>query len=64
MLFDEDDINFAVLSSDRFEELCFDLLLRYGFQNLVWRRGGSDSGRDIEGSLTTNNSLIGDVSEK
>ena len=43
-----DDINFNRLSPTQFEELCFDLLMELGFRKLVWRQGGSDSGRDIQ----------------
>jgi len=49
MKFKEEDVNFDRLSPDDFEELCFDLLLRMGYKNLVWRQGGADQGRDIEG---------------
>lgn len=45
-----DDINFNRLSPTQFEELCFDLLMELGFRKLVWRQGGSDSGRDIQGT--------------
>jgi len=44
-----DNINFNLLSSTQFEELCFDLLMELGFRKLIWRQGGSDSGRDIQG---------------
>jgi hypothetical protein len=52
MLFQENDIKFESLDSVAFEELCFDLLARFGFHALVWRQGGADSGRDIEASYT------------
>ena len=64
MIFEEDDIDFLKLSDSQFEELCFDLLLFMDYQGLVWRQGGADSGRDIEGSRTVNNPLIGAYSEK
>jgi hypothetical protein len=34
------------------------------YQGLVWRQGGADSGRDIEGRRTVNNPLIGSYNEK
>ena len=43
------DIDFNKLSPTEFEELCFDLLMELGFKRLVWRQGGADSGRDIQG---------------
>jgi hypothetical protein len=43
------DINFLSLTPSEFEELCFDLLDELGFKRLVWRQGGSDDGRDIQG---------------
>jgi Restriction endonuclease len=64
MNFDNDDIVFSRLTDKQFEELCFDLLVRLGYKGLLWRRGGADSGRDIEGRLTVNNSLIGAYDEK
>jgi hypothetical protein len=64
MLYDENDINFLKLSDADFEEVCFDLLLRLGYKGLVWRRGGADNGRDIEGQFAVSNSLIGTYDEK
>jgi hypothetical protein len=40
MLFSENDINFQNISDLKFEELCFDLLLKVGFHGLIWRQGG------------------------
>lgn len=64
MLFEEHDIDFTQLSGAQFEELCFDLLWRMGFHHLVWRQGGSDSGRDIEAKYTTSNPLLGSFAEQ
>jgi hypothetical protein len=64
MNFDENDIDFVKLSEKQFEELCFDLLVRLGYKGLVWRQGGADSGRDIEGRLAVNNSLVDIYEEK
>lgn len=40
-------INFSALDSTAFESLTYDLLRAEGFQNLDWRDGGADGGRDI-----------------
>ena len=53
-----DDIDFTKLSSTRFEELCFDLLMELGFQKLIWRQGGADSGRDIQGTREVRCNLL------
>lgn len=59
MIFEEQDIDFLRLSPQQFEEMCFDLLLSLGYQELVWRQGGSDNGRDLEGFYSVDNPLIG-----
>lgn len=43
-----EDINFSRISPKAFENLCYDLLVSYNFQNLIWRDGAGDNGRDIE----------------
>ncbi len=43
------ELNFQSLTPIQFEELCFDLLDELGFKRLVWRQGGADDGRDIQG---------------
>lgn len=62
--FGEDDIDFDLLDASRFEELCFDLLARLGLQDLVWRRDGPDSGRDIECKYVAAVPLVGMVAER
>lgn len=37
----------ATLAPDDFEYLCRALLCKLGFQNILWRKGGRDRGRDI-----------------
>jgi hypothetical protein len=59
MRYDEADIDFSVLDPAAFEELCFDLLARLGFQELTWRRAAADSGRDIEGKWTVQLPVVG-----
>lgn len=47
-------IDFSQLSATEFEELCYDLLVKLGFNNVSWRKGTgknsspADGGRDIE----------------
>ena len=64
MIYSEQAIDFLSLSDKRFEELCFDLLLRLGFKGLTWRQGGADNGRDIEGRFALANPLIDSYDEK
>ncbi|RYY72249.1 MAG: restriction endonuclease [Chitinophagaceae bacterium] len=64
MRYTDEDINFEVLDWQRFEELCFDLLLKYQFYNLTWNRGGSDDGRDIEARFGVANPLTGFYEEQ
>ncbi len=63
-MLEEKDIDFSRLNWKRFEELCFDLLMKYHFHTLIWREGGGDSGRDIEGYFEHINPLIGKFREK
>jgi len=53
-----DEINFNLLSHQRFEELCFDLLMELSFRKLVWRQGGADNGRDIQGTRDVTPGLV------
>lgn len=48
MNFIEDDIDFEHIDWKQFEELCYDLLLKFHYHTLSWRKGGPDKGRDIE----------------
>lgn len=43
-----EDIDFSKITPKEFENLCYDLLVKYNYYNLIWREGGADSGRDIE----------------
>lgn len=56
-------INFQSVSDSLFEELCFDLLLDYGFEKLILRFGGADSGRDIQGEKYINDQFVGSYYE-
>lgn len=42
------DIKFEEITPRGFENLCYDLLIKFNFHNLIWREGGADNGRDIE----------------
>lgn len=64
MIWHEKDIDFSKIDWKTFEELCFDLLLKYHFHSVVWRKGGHDKGRDIEASFTVTNPIIGNFQEK
>jgi hypothetical protein len=64
MIFEEQEIDFSKLTDKEFEELCFDLLLQLDFRGLIWRQGGADSGRDIEGKRAVNDQLVGAYEEK
>jgi len=57
MKYTTDDIDFKNISPREFENLCYDLLIRYDYQNLIWREGGADNGRDIEASFFFNTML-------
>lgn len=57
MIYTANDINLASLTPKEFERLCYELLLKYGFNELTWRQGGADSGRDIEGWLFFSNHI-------
>lgn len=49
MIFTEEDIDFLAITDNQFEEVCLELLIEMGYQKLIWRQGGADNGRDIEG---------------
>jgi hypothetical protein len=51
------DINFEEITPKSFENLCYDLLIKYNYSNLIWREGGADNGRDIEGTKVFNNAI-------
>lgn len=53
-----DDINFNQLSPTQFEELCFELLMELGFRKLIWRQGGADNGRDIQGTREVTSGIL------
>lgn len=56
---DPDSINLHQLTAERFEELCFDLLVELGYERLSWRQGGGDGGRDIQGWARIKADLVG-----
>lgn len=64
MNFQDDDIKYEMLHWKRFEELCFDLLLKYQFYSLNWLQGGSDGGRDIEAYYNAVHPLMGPLQQR
>lgn len=64
MIFQENDIEFERLDWKQFEELCYDLLVRFQFHTISWRQGGSDNGRDIEGRRFITDSIVSPYEEK
>ena len=49
-----EDIDFKSITPREFENLCYDLLIKYNYHNLIWREGGADNGRDIEAKHSFN----------
>jgi hypothetical protein len=64
MIFTDEDIDFLSITDNQFEEVCFELLIEMGYQKLIWRLGGADNGRDIEGFYQNKNPLVEVVEEK
>lgn len=64
MNFEESDINFNRIDWRQFEELCFEMLMKYQYHDLIWHQGSADGGRDIEGLSTVVNPLLGAYTEK
>ncbi|WP_439698181.1 restriction endonuclease [Mucilaginibacter sp. AW1-7] len=64
MNFEETDIDFDRIDWRRFEELCFDLLMKYQFHDMIWHQGSADGGKDIEALATVVNPLLGAYTEK
>jgi hypothetical protein len=54
MVYSEKDIDFSQISPKEFENLCYEMVVSYGYQNVIWRQGGGDNGRDIEARLPFN----------
>ena len=57
MKFSQNDITFDSITPNEFENLCYDILVKYNYKNVIWRKGGADSGRDIEAYLLFENSI-------
>ena len=64
MEYRDEDIDYKMLDWQRFEELCFDLLLKYQFYSLTWNKGGADGGRDIEARFHVSNPVTGFYEEQ
>lgn len=39
MVYSEKDIDFSQISPKEFENLCYNIVVSYGYQNVVWRQG-------------------------
>ncbi|MEB0280532.1 MULTISPECIES: restriction endonuclease [unclassified Mucilaginibacter] len=64
MAYQEEDIDFDRLDWKQFEELCYDLLVRFRFHSMAWRQGGADHGRDIEARRTVTDTITSPYIEK
>lgn len=64
MIFQEEDIDFDRLDFKQFEELCYDLLVRFRFHSMAWRQGGADHGRDIEAKRFVTDTLVSPYVER
>ncbi len=51
------------LTHQQFEELCFELIHASDFNNIQWRQGGADKGRDIQALKNSSNKIVGDFTE-
>ena len=52
-------IDFTKISPVRFEELCFKLIHRLGYEKVRWRQGSADNGRDIQAVKFEKNPIVG-----
>ncbi|RWY48175.1 restriction endonuclease [Mucilaginibacter gilvus] len=64
MIFTDDDIDFTKIDWIQFEELCYDLLVKYHFHSMAWRQGGADNGRDIEAKRYITDSIVSPYQEQ
>ncbi|MCQ6957610.1 hypothetical protein NPE20_06570 [Mucilaginibacter sp. JC4] len=48
MAYQEEDIDFDRLDWKQFEELCYDLLVRFRFHTMAWSQGRADHSRDMK----------------
>lgn len=64
MNYQENDIDFEKIDWKQFEELCYDLLVKFGFHSMCWRQGGADSGRDIEAHKYITDTIVSPFTEK
>lgn len=58
MIIEEKHIDFDKITSENFEELCFEILLESNFKSVRWLQGGSDRGRDIIAYKVINEPLL------
>ncbi|WGQ16907.1 restriction endonuclease [Sphingobacterium faecium] len=64
MIFHESEIEFDRLDWKQFEELCYDILVKFNFHTMSWRQGGTDNGRDIEARRYITDSIVSPYEEK
>jgi hypothetical protein len=58
MKFQIEDIDYSKITPHEFENLCYDLLVKYNYRNLIWREGGADNGRDIEATMSFSTMIL------
>ncbi|HUH50657.1 MAG TPA: restriction endonuclease [Flavobacterium sp.] len=52
------DIDFQLITPTQFEQLCFKLISKIGYEKVRWRQGGADNGRDIQAVKRVQNDLV------
>lgn len=52
------DIDFQLITPNQFEQLCFKLISKIGYEKVRWRQGGADNGRDIQAVKRMQNDLV------
>ncbi len=52
------DIDFQLITPTQFEQLCFKLINKLGYEKVRWRQGGADNGRDIQAVKRVQNDLV------
>lgn len=57
MIYKKADIDFKQIDHKDFERLCYELLIKTGYSGVIWRQGGADQGRDIEGYYNFTNQI-------
>lgn len=58
------DIDFTRITPIQFEELCFKLIYKLGYEKVRWRQGAADSGRDIQAIKIEKKTIVGMYTEE